>query len=365
MNDMSRAGRNRHRFARQNDFAALRDRSTGRRRAFDKSHGGLTTTDRGSLFADPIFILGLPRSFSWAVCAMIGQHPELFALPELQLFGAASLSEWWGNSSRESFPMAHGLLRAVAQLMFGGQTEEAVASASGWLTRRSQCTTGFILEELIERAYPRIIVEKSPGVVYSQEHMRRMHSMFPTARFIHLVRHPIGHGQSVLRAIRFLSDYEPLPPNHWLVELASPTWPAVEQSRASAGGAQDPQVAWYVLNNGIREFLSHVPVDRQLLLRGEDLVANPEESLRRIASWAGIRTDWDAIEAMKHPERSPFACYGPASARYGVDLFLSSAPLSLVEGLAEHNLDLPVPWSSVRLELRPDVKDLAHAFGYH
>jgi len=295
---------------------------------------------------------------------MVGQHPQMYALPELQLFGAATVGEWWDHSSRESFPITHGLLRAVAELFFGGQSEQAVTSASGWVRRRSHCSTGIVLEELIDRAYPRIVVEKSPGVVYRQEYMRRMQAMFPKAQFIHLVRHPIGHGQSVLATIRHLSDFEPLPPSHWLFDLASARWPYDLEGQSSPISPWDPQAAWYALNKGIREFLAAVPADRQLLLRGEDLLAHPEESLRRIAEWRGLRSGPDAIEAMKHPKASPFACYGPASARYGVDLFLSNNPFALGEGQMELDLNMPLPWSEDRVELRPEVKELARECGY-
>jgi Sulfotransferase family len=330
----------------------------------DVSRAHLVSPHRESLFADPIFILGLPRSFSWLVCAMIGQHPQAYALPELQLFGAATMGEWWSHSSRESFPLAHGLLRAVAQLFFGGQTEQGVSAANGWLSRRSHCTTGMILEELIDRASPRVVVEKSPGVVYRQEYMRRMLAMFPTARFVHLVRHPVGHGRAVLAAIRHVSALDALPPSHWLLDLASARWPFEAEAAEMPAPPWDPQSAWYALNKGIREFLAAVPSDRRMLLRGEDLCARPVISLRRIAAWAGLRTDIEAIEAMKHPTRSPFACYGPASARYGIDLFLSSQPFGLSEAPLEARLDAPVPWTDDGRELRPEVKQLARELGY-
>lgn len=349
-------------------------RRAGHRPGFDRAPAGegrsdisrahLVSAERDSLFADPVFILGLPRSYSWWVCAMIGRHPQMYALPELQLFGVATMNEWWGQSARESFPMAHGLLRAVAQLFFGGQTEQAVTSASGWLSRRRHCSTGIILEELIDRAYPLIVVEKSPGVVYRLEFMQRMHAMFPKARFIHLVRHPIGHGQAVLDAIQHLSTFEALAPSHWLFELASARWPYEREGQPSPVRPWDPQGAWYALNKGIREFLAAVPPDRRLLLRGEDLFGHPDESLRRIAEWRGLRTDFEAIEAMKRPKRSPFARYGPASARYGIDLFLSSKPFAVAERPIELHLDTPLPWCEEWRQLRPEVKQLAREFGY-
>jgi hypothetical protein len=330
----------------------------------DLSRAHLEGAERDSLFADPVFILGVPRSFSWLICAMIGQHSQLYALPELQLFSAETMNEWFGKCAGESFPMADGLLRAVAELFFGGQSESAVVAASGWLNRRSHCTTGFVLEEIIERACPRMVVEKSPGTVYHQEYMQRMLRMFPRARFIHLTRHPIWHGQAVLSAIRHVSAVEKLQTSHWLLALASARWPSEPDPDASAEPHWDPQAGWYALNLGICEFLKSVPAQRQMHLRGEDLSARPHAALRRVAEWLGIGTDPRAIKAMKHPRWSPFARYGPARARYGVDLFLSDRPFVLAEQGEALRLDIPLPWFADKRQLRPEVKQLAQRFGY-
>jgi hypothetical protein len=295
---------------------------------------------------------------------MIGQHPQTCALPELQLFGAATMSEWWGHSSQESFPMADGLLRAVAQLCYGGQSEEAVVSARGWLNRRQHSTPGFVIEELIDSAFPKVVVEKSPGVVYRLEYMRRIYSWFPTARFIHLVRHPIGHGQAVLDAIEHLSRFEALPPTHWLFDLASARWPFDLDAPAEALQPWDPQGAWLALNQNIRTFLASVPAERKLVLRGEDLVRRPDATLRRVAEWRGLSTNPQAIEAMKQPRRSVFAGHGPASARYGIDVFLSSRPYTLSERPIDLRLDAPLPWPGDGRGLRPEVKQLARELGY-
>ena|SRR3974390_800418 len=96
-----------------------------------------------SELADPLLILAPPRSFSWVVCAMIGQHPQMYALPELHLFRAETVSQWWELCSQETFDMDHGILRVVAQLYFADQTEHTVKLARGWLRRRSHFTTGF------------------------------------------------------------------------------------------------------------------------------------------------------------------------------------------------------------------------------
>src|ERR1700732_2547630 len=109
---------------------------------------------------DPLFLLAPPRSFTSVICAMLGQHPQMYGLLETSLFCAETLAEWSTACEHARFPMAHGLLRTVAQLCFGGQTEANVREARGWLRRRSHCTTGYIFELLAARVAPRILVEK-------------------------------------------------------------------------------------------------------------------------------------------------------------------------------------------------------------
>ena len=48
-----------------------------------------------------------------------------------------------------------------------------------------------------------------------------------------------------------------------------------------------------------------------LPVRGEDLVADPDPTLARIAVWLGVDSDPAALQAMRHPEHSPFANSGP------------------------------------------------------
>ena len=59
----------------------------------------------------PLFILCPGRSFSSVVCGMIGSHPEMFALPELNLFCADTVGELLEMASRPGKRnIRHGLL---------------------------------------------------------------------------------------------------------------------------------------------------------------------------------------------------------------------------------------------------------------
>src|SRR5215472_8892372 len=148
---------------------------------------------------DPLFILGAPRSYTSVACAMLGQHPQMYGLPETHLFSYETMEQRRQACLQATYPQGHGLLRLVAELYFGEQTDSTIALASGWLRRRSHFTTGMMHEELAKKVQPRIVVDKSPSIVYQLESMNRVLAMFPGAHFIHLVRHPRAHGESVIK----------------------------------------------------------------------------------------------------------------------------------------------------------------------
>ena len=334
---------------------------SGRRSSGD---GGQALLEHWNELPPPLFILAPPRSFTSVVCAMLGQHPQMYGLPETHLFGYKTLGARAQHAARASFPMADGLLRAVAQLYFGAQNEFTIRKARRWLRLRSSLSTGFIFKALADKAYPRILVEKSPGMANRLEVLNRVHRNFPGARFLHLLRHPRGHGESVMKFMAERAKHGPIPPSHWLLRIA--TYPSAQADAEGHTGdaVLDPQNAWYALNRNICEFLKTVPRDRQMRVRGEELLADPDEVLPEIAAWLGLRPDAEAVEEMKHPERSPFASLGPPGARYGNDAFFLQAPALRSSRPARHRLDGPLSWRSDGRGFSPEVRRLAQEFGY-
>jgi hypothetical protein len=306
----------------------------------------------------PIFVLAAPRSFSSTVATMLGQHPQMYGLPELELFAAKTVGEWWDLCAEATFPRAHGALRAVAELFFGAQTEETVKLARGWLRRRAHFSTGLFLETLATAVAPRIVVDKSTSNVYQPKSLRRAFQMFPGARFIHLVRHPRGHGKSMLKFLRDTEKEDRVAPAHWMRRLA------VWQGANDDGTELDPQRGWYALHGKIRKFLESVPREQQLRIRGEDVVTDPDLHLRKIAEWLGLRTDDAAINEMRHPERWPYACFGPPGARYGNDPFFLKRPALRASRGEPQSLDGPLNWREGGQGFLPKVRGLAQQFGY-
>jgi hypothetical protein len=318
--------------------------------------------DAGAGPADPLFVLAPPCTFSWTICAMLGQHPQMYGLPELHLFSADTMARWLDICSHESYQMDHGLARAVADLYFGGQTDHAVTRARGWLRRRALFNTGLLFEVLAQRLKPLIPVEKSPSIIFRQEFMQRAFNMFPGARFIHLVSHPVTYCEAVMEALRELSLHEPLPPSHWLVQLA--TFPRQAADGLPADPVPDPQGGWHSLHTGIVEFLNTVPAEQKRRIRGEELLSQSSQALLETASWLGLRTDPEALDDMRHPERSRFANYGPASAPFGSDIFLVQKPMLRPDWVHPRSLAGAVSWRSDGREFFPEVRELATRFGY-
>src|SRR5262245_45302368 len=257
----------------------------------------------------PLFILAPPRSFTSVVCGMIGQHPQMYGLPEVNVFVADRYLGLDLLYRRVRPHLAHGLLRAVAELGLGGQTEDNVETAREWLEQDPTITTAELFADLIAWASPRRVVDKSPLHVLKPDCLGRIWNAFPDAQFLHLIRHP----RPTCTSVRKLSE-----------EIG-----VVDSARNAAGAAQfsrlitpenlDPDKVWTQPHLQILEFLAGVPAEQQLRVRGESLLAAPADGLQSIVRWLDVSDDPAAIEEMLHPERSPYARYGPINALLGAD----------------------------------------------
>jgi len=308
----------------------------------------------------PLFVFALPRSFTSLVGAMLGQHPQMFGLPETHLLCERTVADWMHRATHAPWPMSHGLVRAIAQMHFGAQDDRTVRWASDWVRSRATLDTEQMFKLIADRLFPLRVVDKSPSTIDSVETMQRALAWFPDAFFLHLVRHPRGYAESIIRLAE--RKRQPIPQGHWLLQIASARGSDVEGGSAEERVRLDPQHGWLERNAMIRDFMASIPTDRHMTLRGEDLLLSPDTTLRRVADWLGVRTDEEAIDQMKHPERSPFAFLGPPRARYGNDgNFLEDPALRPERARVNGRKD----FRSVEGEVfSPGVKELAEEFGY-
>ncbi len=296
---------------------------------------------------DLVVILAPPRCFTTLVSAMLGQHPQMYGLPETYLFTCQTMQEWW--TAHQGTDRIDGLSRAVAEIMFKGQTETTIKLARQWL-RRSDLSTADVLRMLADKVAPLALVEKTPQATERVQYMQRIVTEFPQARFLHLLRHPFGQVRSRLE--RRLKKLKEVSPTMDLVEVAQ------------RFGGVDPQMLWYRCNSNILTFLAAVEPEQQMCVRGEDLLSDPDRNLRKITLWLNLRSDPEAIEAMKHPERSPFARFGPPNAPMGGDEKFFQNPGFHRMQLTVQSLDGPLPWRRDGARFAPKIRELAHRFGY-
>lgn len=244
----------------------------------------------------PVFILSAMRSYSSVICAMLGQHPDLYGMPELNLSVADDMRGVQAFYARRPHGL-HGLLRAIAELRHGEQTEETIAAARAWLEERQDWSTARMLAWLEEQVAPRRLVDKSPVTVRSLDMIERLYRMRPDAKFLHLVRAPAAVCRSV---DRFHADID-------------------AATGSSLRQRVNPEQVWLRSNANVVAFKRSAPPGVCLTLQGESLLAEFAVYAVQVCEWLGIRNDQEALDAMQHPERSPFACIGPGNAEYGND----------------------------------------------
>jgi hypothetical protein len=297
-------------------------------------------------FPAPIFLLAPPRSFSSVISGVIGQHPELFGSPELNLFCSVTMGEFIGRVRWHS-----GLHRLVAQLYAGEQSAEAVAMARHWVLARRVQTTAEVHRELCAKIAPRALVQKSPRYQRRYAYTQAILDAFPNARFIHLLRHPRDMCQSYLQMHEQSAQL-----------LACASMGAVDRSGPEP--IADPQILWHDYNVRILRLKQRVDPARWLSIRGEDFLADMDDHLHRLCAWLGISDTPEALAAMKRPEESPFASFGPLNAKGGNDKKFLEDPYLRPYKRREQSLEGPVPWRPDGAGFHPRVIEMAHSFGY-
>jgi Sulfotransferase family len=287
----------------------------------------------------PVIVLAAARSYSSVVLAVLGAHPGLYGFPELTLFAQDTVGELLDAPPRlpsffpdgKGWATAQGLKRAVAEILLGGQRPGQIAVAGRYLEARRGWSGAALLDELLGVVAPLTGVEKSPETTHDSANMDRALAWYPRARFVHLVRHPVTYQRS-LQAHLFLFDHPDVCARSWLN-----------------------------VNLRIAEFCRRLPREQVMLVRGEQVVSGDPATLARLARFAGVSDDDDAVEAMRHPERSPYVTVPDAVALGGLDPGFLAGPL--LRPPAPSSLTPPARWQ-LPGPLVAEVNELARSFGY-
>ena len=284
----------------------------------------------------PLIILTCMRSYSSLVSNMLGQHPGLYALPEINPFVETTLARFVKRAMAVRPRTLDRLLRAIAEVEFGAQTEECVAGAMQWVDQRKRWNIVQVLKHLTERCAPRRLIDKSPSTVLSDEALQRALDACPNACFLHLYSHPCATTRSIAKITEF-----------------------------GDGGRNrnDPETSWYSANRRIMRAATRIARGQFMSVRGEDVLRDPEIYLPQICAWLGLETQPDDLAAM-HPERSPYACIGPTSAPFGNDPNFLRNPVCSRREIPERPLSEPLDWDRPARLLRPESIAIAQQMGY-
>jgi len=229
------------------------------------------------------FVLCAPRSGSTLFRVMLAGHPRLFAPPELHLLQYPTLDERRRVYSYEvNNHLLEGTIRAVMHL-YAMDAEGARRFMEECESREMPSRECYAM--LQDRLGERLLIDKTPAYSYSSEFLRRAELYFEDPLFIHLVRHPYASFRSFLDAKldRF--------------------FPFMWRNRASFSPEEFAELNWLLCNRNITEFLSAIPVERQLAVRFEELVEAPRPTMVRVSEFLGVPFDQEMIEPYKEKDQ--------------------------------------------------------------
>lgn len=232
-----------------------------------------------------VFVLSPPRSGSTLLRAMLAGHTQLFAPPELYLLSHPDLAArraWYGAAHGSQL---EGLPRAFVGAMGLGPDEAAALVDE---MERSGMSAAAVYRRLQAAIGTRRLVDKTPFYGLYLHVLNTAEALFDGAVYIHLSRHPYGMIRSFDEAR--LGQL-------WWPRLAGPGGDAT----CPLASRQLAELIWASIHANVLGFLDGIPAARQVHLRYEDLVEQPEAACARLCTALGL----DFEPAMLDPLGDP------------------------------------------------------------
>ena len=286
-----------------------------------------------------VFILSPPRSGSTLFRVMLAGHDRLFAPPELELLGFQTAAEQRDTYAEVPGNWIEGFPRAVMEALCCNAVE-ARQRIADWA---DEGTTMQEIYRLLQASIgERVLVDKTPSYSGRRHILERAERWFEAPLYIHLLRHPCGMMRSYVDvgmheafAIRFGRGRQiPFSP------------------------MQMAELVWSVSHQNIVQFLRDVPAERQHQIRFEDLVRQPEATMRAICPFLGIDYQEHLTQPYQNPDRKMVDGVSEHDLMHGDQKFLlkhKSIDPRVADAWKEH---LTGDF------LGPPARQLAEAFGY-
>jgi len=232
-----------------------------------------------SAIIQPIFIIGNPRSGTTLLRLMVTSHPSIVVPPE------CGFVIWW----REKYSSW------TAASADGGKAEEFIHNLAQskkietWeldfemLLKKIRATRPASYAALVSLVYAAYAQRQKHGFKrwgdknnFHVRHVATLHAIFPGAQFIHIVR----DGRDIACSYRQLSE----------AKIASAYAPKLPTS-IDAIAAE-----WKTNLEAVRADFARLPANQHSELRYEDLVLDPETTLRKLCGFLGERYETQMLD---------------------------------------------------------------------
>jgi phthiocerol/phenolphthiocerol synthesis type-I polyketide synthase E len=220
------------------------------------------------------------RSGSTLFRVMLAGHPALYSPPELGILWYDTMREWRRSLTDPSY--GHGFHWAAQGLQwtFMELLERDPEATRAYMDDLVAQDTPIyeVYDRLQQLAAPRILVDKSPSYTMSLETLQRAETIFDRPKYIHLVRHPYAVIESMVR-IRLDKLFSPV------IYGSDDVDPFVVAEKV-----------WVTSNRNLLTFLHEVEDERQLRVYYEQLVSQPEATMRRVCDFLELPYDPAVIQ---------------------------------------------------------------------
>jgi len=234
---------------------------------------------------------------------MLAGHDRLFSPPELELLGYGTMADRKAAYANIPAQWLEGVVRTVMEVR-----NCSVDEARGFMSQceESATTTQEFYRMLQERLGDRLLIDKTPSYPGRIEILRRAEELFDQPLYIHLLRHPCG-------MIRSYVDYRMHEAfvMRFGVNVQIPFSPE-----------QMAELSWVVSHENTLKHLETVPQERHHRLRFEDVVRQPEQTMRSLCDFLGFEYQPEMIHPYDHQEKKMLDGVVPDDRMYGDQKFI-------------------------------------------
>jgi LPS sulfotransferase NodH len=225
-----------------------------------------------------ILILSSERSGSTLTRVILGEHSSIVAPQELFLMRYPTYAAW-----REQKPVAIESVLEFFRLVGIERTEAEIARTCATMS------THDVYRWMLDHLGPdRRLLDKTPAYANDGESLRRSLPLEPF--YIWLLRHPLGVIESDVRLKlrrRHTTDWR---------GIGRRLKDGVRRLAATSTDnlvplARQRETKWVVQQTIIREFLAGIPAERQVRIRFEQLVREPEAAIGMLCEALGLEPE--------------------------------------------------------------------------